>query len=545
MARRALDFPGRSGRCSESGELSPPVRHDRIASEGPNSGGRMSESIQIRSTEEKNAGAAIPVGARIDAAHVLGSGSPAQEPAPSMLAETAPTSTDANVPAVEMLAHMRAQGRQLAQLLQERQQELDRREAQQHAQAAELENQMRAARVWLSARHQELSDREERAAAREREVADAGSRLSAAETYHDAARRDAEAELARRDGELMIGRAELDRWRSRLESQAAAQQAAQREFTETRQQEHDRLVLARQQLDSHHAASMTLARQSLAALEQRRVAIEQQATVVERRRAELVELACRPSPEQIRMARANAETADRLAAREEQLAAAEQLQVHAEAELIAIRRDLDADREELAQEARSERRRLVESQRMAAAEIDQQREALARQRQQLDETQVNLERMRAELSELHQTALESRLVAEETLIQLSGTAAPATVIRALAESRERISDHWRLAAGRVADERAALAKTQAELVTQSKKLVVQRHELAAWMERRQAEFGLQARALANREEELREWERTLRIEREQWNGSRLAFEQQLRNAAARLREATGDHRATA
>ncbi len=521
------------------------MRHDRIASEGPSSGGRMSESIQIRSTEAKSTGAAIPAGARVDAAHVLGSGPPAPVTAPPAMADAAPITTAAGVPAVEMLAHLRVQGRQLAQLLQERQQELDRREAQQHAQAAELENQMRSARVWLSARHQELSEREERIAAREREVADAGSRLSAAETYHDAARRDAEAELARRDSELMRGRAELDRWRSRLESQAAAQQAAQREFTDLRQQEHDRLVLARQQFDSHHAASMNLVRQGLAALEQRRLAIEQQATAVERRRNELVELARRPSPEQMRMARATAELADRLAAREEQLAAAEQLQVHAETELMAIRRDLDAEREAWTQEARSERRRLVESQRVAAAEIAEQREALARQRQQLDERQVNLERMRAELTELHQAALESRLVAEETLVELSGKAAPATVVRALAASRERLADHWRLAAGRLADDRAALASTQADLVTQAKKLTLQREDLAAWVERRQAEFGLQARALADREEELYELERTLRIEREAWDRSRLAFEQQLRHAATRLRETTEDHRATA
>ena len=102
-----------------------------------------------------------------------------------------------------------------------------------------------------------------------------------------------------------------------------------------------------------------------------------------------------------------------------------------------------------------------------------------------------------------------------------------------------------MAAGRLADDRAALASTQADLVTQAKKLTLQREDLAAWVERRQAEFGLQARALADREEELYELERTLRIEREAWDRSRLAFEQQLRHAATRLRETTEDHRATA
>lgn len=522
----------------------------------------MSESIQVRTTNvaTTSGGAPLPAGARVDAAHVLGSGPPAADDA---VAARGPTGQPLNTAAVgvtdagamptagdalqvaQLLAYLRVQGRQLAQLLQQRQHDLDRREAQQHAQAAELENQMRAARVWLEARQQELTEREQQLASRERATAEAGSRLSAAEAYHASAQRELVDDLRRREGELERGRAELERNRARLENQAQLQQTAHRELAERREAEHNRIVRCRQQLDQDRAASMNIVRQGLAALEKRRVAVEQEAAAVERRRAELAEIARRPSPEQIRMTRASAELADRLAARDEQLTAAERLQVAAEAELAAIRRDLDHQREQLARFARSERQRLVESERKSKAEIAAERETLTRQRQQLDQRQAHLERLRAELAEVHQAALDSRLVAEETLVHLAGAAAPPEVARALAETRARVADQWRLAAGRLADERATLSAMTADLAMQSKKLVTQRDELSAWAERRQAEFDYQASLLSQREDELGNRERALDREREEWDQARLAFEQQLRSAAAKLREMNDERRASA
>ena len=151
----------------------------------------------------------------IDAAHVLGSGPAASsdETAP-VAAENPPREESGpSAPALELLSQMRTQGRQLAQLLHQRQQDLDRREAQQHAHAAELDNQRRAAQVWLSARHHELAEREQQISAREREAADATSRLSAAESYLDAARREFETDLKRRENELVRDRQELERKR--------------------------------------------------------------------------------------------------------------------------------------------------------------------------------------------------------------------------------------------------------------------------------------------------------------------------------------------
>ena len=135
--------------------------------------------------------------------------------------------------------------------------------------------------------------------------------------------------------------------------------------------------------------------------------------------------------------------------------------------------------------------------------------------------------MRAELSDVHREALEARLAAEETLVRLAGSAAPAVVSRSLAETRERLADHWRLVAGRVSDERAALAALRDDIAAQAKKLAAQKDDLQAWVERRQQEFDQQAAALAAREAELRQFEDETCAKHDAWHGERLAFQQQL------------------
>jgi len=502
----------------------------------------MSDATQTRSHNAEPSGAVVTTlaGTRVDAAHVLGS-APPRAPAttdPPVATHPAGSEDEALSSASELLPRLRLQGRQLARLLADRQQDLDRREAQQNSYAAELDSEMRSARMWLAARQQELAERESQLSVCERQVADATSRLAAAEEYHDSARQEAASDIERREAELARSQAELDRVRVRLERQAEAQLAAQRTLAEHRQREHDTLVRTRQQLDSHRHKSSEIRRSGLAGLERRRAAIEIEAAAVERRRTELTEIARHPSPDQRRIAGELQEIAEHLAAREQNLAQAEQLQIRAEAELDALRCELVKERDRLAEQSRADRRRLVERERTAAAEITQEREALRRRNAEVDARQANLDRVRVELTELHREALEARLAAEETLAKLAGSAAPAAVSRALAEARERLADHWRLVAGRIADERSKLAALGEEMTARSKKLAAQNDDLAQWVERRQREFDQQAAALAEREEQAREHEKHVRGERDEWEQARLAYEQQLRGTIARLRKST-------
>jgi hypothetical protein len=499
----------------------------------------MSDSFQVRASAPDSSGAFVvaPGGTRVDMAHSLGSAPPSTAEGKEPLAPRALSPGESSaVPGGDLLARLRSQGRQLARLLHERQQDLDRRESQQNAQAAELDGQLRAARLWLTERHQELSEREATFKEQERRLSVRERELNVLAAADEEVRAKEESALHKRSAELTQRQAALDRLNERLERQAEAQQTAQRELESLREQEHNARARARQKLDNDRRASLDTIRQALAHLERRRAAIEIAAEATERRRAQLTSLAQRPSPDQRKRARELTEIAEGLAQREQHLTQAEQLQLRAETELAAVRHALEQERHELAEQARIERRKLVECQRATAAETTAKRELLERRNEQLDQRQASLERMRDELMQLQRESLEARLVAEETLAALTGVAAPAAVASALAKSRERLADHWRLMAGRIADERAALVQLGQAVTAQSKSLAAKKEDLGQWAQRRQQEFDQQAAALAHREEELRELQNHIGQERAEWEQGRLSFEQELRTRMARLRK---------
>lgn len=504
----------------------------------------MSESVQVRAQDSESAGGGSPLlaGARVDAAHVLGTA-----PRESVVAQTA-VSVDVDAALAqrltqELLPRLRLQGRQLARLLGEREQDLDRREAQQHAQAADLENQLRGARLWLAERQDELAQQAANLSERERSITAAEMRIAAAASHVEDLRRQTEQELGRREEAASQREGELARLAARLDEQAAAQRAAQQRFADERAAQQRQLQFEQQQADASSAEMEDRIRQGLAALERRRRAIENEADAVERRRAALAELAARPSPEQQKIAQELEHIAKRIEERAGRLAAAEQLQQRADCELATLGRELESERERIEQQAQIDRRRLAERERELLTEVEKEREAVHRQAETIDAQRVSLERLREEVTSAHGAALETRLAAEEAYARLAGAAAPATIARTLAETRARIADHYQLVAERIVAERAELARTAEEVATQSRRLSAQKNDLHAWGQRRQQEFDLQAAALAQREEELRQLEVAVRFERWQWNEERLAHEQELRREAACLRNFTdpGSH----
>src|SRR5689334_22946404 len=121
--------------------------------------------------ETANRSFAAAPNVRVDAAHTMGRAAADAPDSPAEIgAAQGAAPPDAEI--LEALPRLRVQGRQLAQLLQDRQRDLDRREAQQQAFAADVENQLRAARLWVTERQQELADRDAALAAREQDAAD-------------------------------------------------------------------------------------------------------------------------------------------------------------------------------------------------------------------------------------------------------------------------------------------------------------------------------------------------------------------------------------
>ncbi|HEY2895363.1 MAG TPA: hypothetical protein VGJ16_14155 [Pirellulales bacterium] len=519
----------------------------------------MSKITHTRATTPEpiaTAGAPMP-GSRIDAAHVLGDG-PAREPAsaesaPAAIETVAATGTS---PAVEpqllpqtenaapvwtddLLARLRVQGRQLAERLRERQNELDIRAENNRSQLAELENEIRAARLWLIERQQELTDRET-------QLADRASRLSAAETYHEAARQELTAEVERREESLARREQDVAAATARLERQTAALADAQRKVEDRRQREHQALVEQRQQIERHRQSALSSIRLALAGVEERRAAVERKAAALEESREAAAAVARRPSEEQQRYARDLQAIAERLATREAALDESQRLLERAEIERVALRCQLEEDAERLQAQSRIDRRRLLQRRRESEELASRQQEALRQKQLQLDERQLSLDRLRDELAVVHREALDTRAAAEEALVQLAGpdAATNAALTQSLNETRHKLSEQWRKAAERGAAEQAELASLGNEITGQLQKLRAQKEDLDQWTAARERSFAQQAAALAEREEQTRAREALLHDQREAWSREREDLEQRLRATSEELTNwsRTGDCR---
>lgn len=192
---------------------------------------------------------------RIDSAHVAGLESPAAEPAPAASYE--PLALDVSPAATT--EQVRLQSAQLAAQLQRQQQAIDHRESELNARVAAMENQIRAARLWLDEQQAELALREAEVERRQQvagtarpeeavqvggqSVDDETLRLRAAELDRRAAELEAAGrKLAERFGmgEGKSGLEALEAYRSQLEHSekllATAQAQWQEKFRELAEQ---------------------------------------------------------------------------------------------------------------------------------------------------------------------------------------------------------------------------------------------------------------------------------------------------------------------
>ncbi len=87
--------------------------------------------------------------------------SPAEGPADDHLPAEECPDADGSDEAATVWSQMRTQAHQLADALRRRQQELERREANLHAQSEQLEQETRSARLWWQTQLEELARRDE------------------------------------------------------------------------------------------------------------------------------------------------------------------------------------------------------------------------------------------------------------------------------------------------------------------------------------------------------------------------------------------------
>ncbi len=367
---------------------------------------------------------------------------------------------------------LETQAEQLAAFLRQRQQELDRRDARYNAQVAEIENEARAARLWVAERHHELDERREALDERERALAARGAQLAEAE---DQARQFADQrqkQLAEREIELDRRARQLDAAAQRTQLQSAALEEAQSSLVQQRERQENQLAAERQRVDARRAASLELVRQLHAGLERRQAAMESEWSRLEQLRGEATQQAeadhrqfQHRAAELTQRERALDDLSIRLGAEAATLAAAQQ-------QLAVDRARLTAEQVEF-QRHQALRREQLE------AEWAEQCSTLDDQQSELAEREAQLNALTQELEQLHRETLEARLATEELWAQIVGDVSPVLWERTLKDVRRRLTARLRAAEEQIRRRQGELAEAE----DQARRAVEQlRAEREAWQE---------------------------------------------------------------
>jgi hypothetical protein len=428
------------------------------------------------------------VGTRVDAAHVQQRTAGDIESPPHTEASGVPESPpDCFV--ADSTAQLTLHAQQLAERLRQGQEELIGREGMLNVQRAQFDNELRAARLWLDERCEELEDHQQRL----------DERLAAA-----AGR---EAELERRESIVTAREEELEWRRARAADSEGAVQTGRRQLEFERQVWREQLDRQRGELNDEAAR------------------LAQQASELAATEAALAGQAANAGLADTEHSRALDERMARLGQRETAVEAAEKLLAEGRSHVARLRESLVQRHEQLEVQARADRERLAHEQRRCRADWSARRRDLARHAEQLGERRHALERSRTALGRLYRETLELRL-AGESPYQLA--AANESSVGGLGELKRRLADECRIEAAELAARLAELGGLRTQLIADADCLRDRQLQMAVWAEQRKAELDENAERLALRQRELDEQSQLLVEQEEGWLDQRLALLDEIR-----------------
>lgn len=203
-------------------------------------------------------------------------------------------------------------------------------------------------------------------------------------------------------------------------------------------------------------------------------------------------------------------------------------------EAVADRRNLDDDsqREEdlrlLAERLESHDRELQQ----AMADLAEERQAIGRRAEHVDQCRAALEPLRAELNRTHRETLELRVATEELWVQLSGDAPPAALIESLAGIRAKLAEQYRQTGADLSRQKNELEAIRGQLAVQHDKLIERKQQFEQWAACHREECEKQTSRLAAREQEVELQAVGLRGQSQGWQAERAGYRREL----SRLRE---------
>ncbi len=459
------------------------------------------------------------------------------------------------------------QASELADHLQSRQSDLDHREAQLNARIAEVENDLRSARLWLREQQKMLDARKDSVAREEQGVQ---RRLADLGIAADAADRDAvEHELAARAAELQKREQTIDKRRQKIEQKQADLEERHRSLDQRQAQlyqdiedltakraelaeEYEKIEIQLTEFNAKHDRQEQRENQ----LDERALEHADEASKLATLRGDLEKQIAENDARSDEFAQREAQLDERVQEIETALKRFEHLTIAEETmgqvgdqveQLAARKRYLDDAESDLARdlEQLAETRRRHEQQRQKnqmQTERDRQQFAVeqsqaagesAELRRKLEQRALQLEQRTGEkLQCAEREVLEMRLAVEETWSQLSEETAPASLSESISEARARLADFHHQADAELAERTEQFEALRNELAEQHQKLIEQREELSLWASQRQTDIEEQASRLVAREQELDRQQAHYRQLEETREDERLGYQQEIRKLRA-------------
>ncbi|MDB5339095.1 MAG: hypothetical protein JWN70_4714 [Planctomycetaceae bacterium] len=411
------------------------------------------------------------------------------------------------------------QARQIAEHLQHRYADLERREQRLNVQLADLDQERRSIRMWATECEAVLHERDAELLQRDTFVSE-----------REAACLELEHEMQARKASMLEQEHDLQniqaRWREEweLERQGLKQELDQQSLQLQNEQAHFRLVKEGQLAEIQQERSLLLNRirfqeEHLQKL-RREFEVAQAAFHAERQRTQAMFL----------------ETDTQLELRRDQLIRyrlqLEERDAALQRQQVLIGKSRRAEVDGLFQE----RQRLEEDQRdwqmvrgRQQAELERKNEVLQLNAENLDARQSRLEQLRLELEETNRKTMEMRLAVEEACAQLAQAVGPDLARQRIEASQYALSDHYRQARETLVKHRQELEQFHRSVLQQRDEFRSEQQTLAEWIAKRDEE-------LAVRESQFREEQAVILAREESWQNTRDLWLHEKLEAEAVIRD---------
>lgn len=430
------------------------------------------------------------------------------------------------LPASIDFVQLRIHARQIATQLKSRKDDVDRREAQVAQQLADLERAQRQARLQLDELQQSVAERETKLAQREQTYIERIEQLVKLDDPTEAGSV-SPVEIARFDDPRLIAVAELfRRWHDERRAMTAAHDELRRQREQLEQERH-RLE---QDIVQQRETAMRSVHAALEQVEKRRETLDRRESALEQAEIEWSQRQAQPTPSQRELADSLACREEMIGDREEQLNHGEEQLHEALGQVQRLREEVRLERERLEGQARLDRQRLLDEHRRREAELVDKRRIVDQLADEMHARRAAVEAEHDEVLRLHRETLELRLATEELWNHLVPLKSSAELTQALGQTRQRLSDQYRLEAVELDRRKGELDELREQLSGTIGQLTERQQQLSEWLQSRQGEIDRVAATLVQRERELHTKGLEQRQAEQTWQRQRMELEQELRRA---------------